>query len=316
MLNKSSGVSEFVLICFPGLQNWQHWLAMPIALLLLATVASNITLMATVFSSPVLQQPMYDLICLLAALDLLISFSVSPKTLAILWFDQKIISPIACFWQMFMVPFCYGTEACIFTCLAYDRYIAICDPLHHSYIITRRKTAMAAALLIIGNTAIFMPFPLMASMLNYCTDNVIQHCFCENMPVVKLACDSSAGNNIYNLVIIPLYIVILSLVLFYSYGMILRVVVRLDASATLRKALGTCTSHLILICFLYSTLIMVAIFNRLQPSVPRYVGVMMSLLHSLVCPALNPMVYGIRTNEIRQELLKLSGRIWKVHFHC
>ncbi|XP_078512410.1 olfactory receptor 56A4-like [Lissotriton helveticus] len=307
--NISNAVSEFVLICFPGIESWQHWLSIPIAILFLVVLTANIILILTICSSPRLHQPMYYLLSVLATVDLLMNFTVAPKALVILWFNENTISPLACFSQIFISYFCRGMESSIFMCLAYDRYVAICNPLRHSTIITSRRVTQAVTVVIISNFAIFLPYPLLAARLHYCAGNVIPHCLCENLPLAMLACDSSTANNIYSSVITSIIVIFLSLSLAFSYGMILRAVIRLGTSRAFRKAFSTCSTHLILVCYLYCTIILIHASNRVERFIPRYVHVLLRFSEHLVHPALNPLVYGIRTMEIRRESLKLFKRI-------
>ncbi|XP_069059442.1 olfactory receptor 56A4-like [Pleurodeles waltl] len=309
--NRSSGVLEFVLICFPGIESWQHWLSIPIALLFLVVITANTTLIATIFTSPRLHQPMYYLLLLLSMVDLLMSFTIAPKALAVLWFDEAIISPFACFSQIFILAFCRGLDLSFFMCLAYDRFVAICHPLHHASIVTCRRTLQAVAVLITSNAVIFLPYPLLVARLHYC-GGTIPHCLCENLPLVKLACDSIEANNLYHLFILSAYLSLLSLSLAFSYGMILRAVLRMRSSGAAHKAFSTCTSHLILVCLLYCTLILIPVSNRVEKFLPRYVHVLLRLSEHLALPALNPVVYGIRSKEIRQEIPKVFSRIQDV----
>ncbi|XP_069059440.1 olfactory receptor 56A4-like [Pleurodeles waltl] len=220
--NRSTAVSEFVLICFPGIENWQHWLSIPITLLFLVVLAANVILILTICSSPRLHTPMFYLLSVLAMVDLLMNFTVAPKALVILWLDEKTISSLACFTQIFILYFCRGMETSIFVCLAYDRYVAICNPLRHSAIITSRTATQAVTVVIISNTVIFLPYPLLAARLHYCAENVVPHCMCENLPLARLACDSSTANNLYSSVITSINVIFLTVSLAFSYGMILR----------------------------------------------------------------------------------------------
>ncbi|XP_078515209.1 olfactory receptor 56A4-like [Lissotriton helveticus] len=306
--NRSSGFSEFVLICFPGIESWQHWLSIPIALLFLVVLTANTTLTITIYSSRRLHQPMYYLLLLLSVVDLLMSLTVAPKALAVLLFNKKTISRFGCFSQIFILYYSRGLESSIFICLAYDRYVAICNPLRHSTIITSRRTAQAVALSFLCNTVLYMPYPLLAARLNYCGDT-IPHCLCENVPLAKLACDSIPANQIYPMFVLSTLLMSLSLSLAFSYSMIIRAVLRLGTPGAAQKAFSTCTAHLILVCLFYCTIILIPISNRVEQFIPRPVHVLLRLCENLLLPALNPLVYGIRTKEIRKEIPMLFRRM-------
>ena len=122
-------VSEFILICFPNYQSWQHWLSLPLSLLFVLAMGANATLLITIWLEASLHEPMYYLLSLLSLLDMVLCLTVIPKVLAIFWFDLRSISVSACFLQMFIMNCFLAMESCTFMVMAYDRYVAICHPL-------------------------------------------------------------------------------------------------------------------------------------------------------------------------------------------
>ncbi|XP_029787429.1 olfactory receptor 56A1-like, partial [Suricata suricatta] len=119
-------VSEFLLICFPNYQTWQHWLSLPLSLLFLLAMGANAMLLITIWLEASLHEPMYYLLSLLSLLDIVLCLTVIPKVLAIFWFDLRSISFSACFLQMFIMNCFLPMESCTFMVMAYDRYVAIC----------------------------------------------------------------------------------------------------------------------------------------------------------------------------------------------
>ncbi|XP_069059443.1 olfactory receptor 56A1-like [Pleurodeles waltl] len=308
MANTSSRVSEFQMICFPGIQSWQHWLSIPLACLFLIGLAANSSLLITIYSAPSLHQPMYYFLCFLAFVDLSITLSVTPKALTILWFDLQTTSLAACFSQMYIIYVCQGMQSSIFMFLAYDRYIAICNPLRYSSIITKSLTSKAASLMLTSSAVFSLPFPLLASKLHYCENNKVEHCFCENLPVAQLACDSHTVSSFYSLGMLTIFLGFNTAVMAYSYIMIIQAVLRLRSSKAAFKALSTCGSHLILIGFFYITMIAAATTNRAEQSMPKFAHILLTVLQYLAPPAFHPVVYGICTQEIRHTFQKLLAR--------
>ena len=118
-------VSEFLLICFPNYQSWQHWLSLPLSLLFLLVLGASATLLITIPLGVSLHEPMYCLLSLLSLLDMVLCLTVIPRVLAIFWFDLRSISFSACFLQMFIMNSFLPMESCAFLVMAYDRYVAI-----------------------------------------------------------------------------------------------------------------------------------------------------------------------------------------------
>ena len=124
-------ISEFILMRFPGIHSWQHWLSLPLALLYLSAGGANILILITSCQDSALQQPVYHFLGILFVLDMGLATTVMLKILAIFWFESKVISLPKCFAQIYAFHCFVGMESGIFLCLAFDRYIAICHPLHY-----------------------------------------------------------------------------------------------------------------------------------------------------------------------------------------
>ncbi|XP_003764922.3 olfactory receptor 56A1-like [Sarcophilus harrisii] len=218
-----AALSEFLLICFPGYQSWQHWLSLPLSLLFLLAMAANATLLLTIRLEMVrsLHEPMYYLLSLLSLLDIVLCLTVIPKVLAIFWFDLKAISFSACFLQMFIMNSFLPMESCTCMIMAYNRYVAICHPLCYPSIITDQFVVKASVFIIARNALISAPIPIFSSRLHYCGKKVIEHCLCANLCVPRLSCDNITLNRLYQLV--ASWIVVSSdlILIFISYTFIL-----------------------------------------------------------------------------------------------
>ncbi|KAF7476041.1 Hypothetical predicted protein [Marmota monax] len=140
-------ISEFLLICFPNYQSWQHWLSLPLSLLFFLAMGANTTLLIIIWLEASLHEPMYYLLSLLSLLDIVLCLTVIPKVLAIFWFDLRPISFSACFLQMLIMDSFLMMESFTFMLMAYDCYVAICHPLQYPSIITGQFVVRAAVLL-------------------------------------------------------------------------------------------------------------------------------------------------------------------------
>uniref|UniRef100_A0A8C3W328 Olfactory receptor family 56 subfamily B member 2 pseudogene n=1 Tax=Catagonus wagneri TaxID=51154 RepID=A0A8C3W328_9CETA len=290
-------VSEFILLGFPGIHTWQHWLSLPLAWLYLLALSANILILIIISQEATLHQPMYHFLGILAVVDMGLATTIMPKILAILWFGAKNISLPECFLQMYVIHCYLAMESGIFVCMAIDRYVAICRPLHYATIITESFVIKATVFMAIRNSLSTIPVPVLAAQRQYCSENQIEHCLCSNLGVTSLSCDNRTINSIYQLLLAwtlmggDLGLIIL------SYALILHSVLKLNSAEAASKALSTCTSHLILIFFFYTTLIVLSITHSAVKTAPL-IPVLLNVLHNVIPPALNPMVYALKNKEL------------------
>ncbi|XP_053418415.1 olfactory receptor 56A3-like [Nycticebus coucang] len=306
----SSDFSNFLLNCFVKSPIWQRWLSLPLSLLFLLAMGANATLLITIWLEATLHQPMYYLLSFLSLLDIVLCLTVIPKVLAIFWFDLRSISFSACFLQMYIMNCFLAMESCTFMVMAYDRYIAICHPLRYPSIITDQFVVKAAIFILVRNVFMIAPIPILSAQLYYCGINVIENCICANMSVSRLSCDDVTINRLYQFAAGWALLGSDLVLIFLSYIFILRAVLRLKAEGAVAKALSTCGSHFILILF-FSTILLVFVLThvakkKVSPDVP----VLLNVLHHVIPAALNPIVYGVRTQEIKQGIQRLLKKGW------
>ncbi|XP_003781066.1 olfactory receptor 56A3-like [Otolemur garnettii] len=306
----SNDVSNFILNCFVRSPIWQRWLSLPLSLLFLLAMGANATLLITVRMEAALHQPMYYLLSLLSLLDIVLCLTVIPKVLAIFWFDLRSIGFSACFLQMYIMNCFQGMESCTFMVMAYDRYVAICHPLRYPSIITDQFVVKAAIFILARNVLITAPIPILSARLYYCGKNVIENCICANMSVSRLSCDDVTINRIYQFAAGWTLLGSDLVLIFLSYILILRAVLRLKAVGAVAKALSTCGSHFILILFLSTILLVLVLTHVVKKQVSPDVPVFLNVLHHVIPAALNPIVYGVRTQEIKQGIQRLLKKGW------
>ncbi|NP_001375651.1 olfactory receptor family 56 subfamily A member 9 [Canis lupus familiaris] len=301
----STEVSDFILNCFVRSPSWQHWLSLPLSILFLVAMGANAVLLITIQLEASLHEPMYYLLGLLSLLDIVLCLTVIPKVLAIFWFDLRSISFSACFLQMFIMNNFLPMESCTFLAMAYDRYVAICNPT----IITDQFVAKAVLFILARNTFLTAPIPILSARLHYCGKNIIENCICANLSVSKLSCDNVALNKIYQLIVAWTLLGSDLVLIFISYILILRAILRLKAKGAAAKALSTCGSHFILILF-FSTILLVFVFTHMaKKKVSPDIPILLNVLHHVIPAALNPIVYGVRTQEIKEGIRKLLRRV-------
>ncbi|XP_072472660.1 olfactory receptor 56B1-like [Notamacropus eugenii] len=290
-------VKEFILMGLPGIRSWQHWLSLPLALLYLSSISANLLIFITIWKEPKLHQPMYQFLNILSIVDISLATTIMPKILAIFWFDAKAISLPECFAQIYAIHCFVCMESGIFLCMAFDRYVAICQPLHYPTIVTDSFIFKATVLMVLRNGLAVIPVPVLAAQRDYCSSNEIEHCLCSNLGVTSLACDDRRPNSIFQMILASLIMGGDLPLIILSYAMIFCSILKLNSAKAASKALSTCSSHLILIFFFYTVIVVIFVTHlagRKYPLIP----VLFNVLHNIIPPALNPIVYAFRTEDL------------------
>ncbi|CAK6449122.1 unnamed protein product [Pipistrellus nathusii] len=296
---------SFFLIGIPGLEESQHWIALPLCVLYLFALVGNITILFIIWTDPWLHQPMYIFLAMLSGIDLVLASSTAPKMLAVLLVDAHEIGYTVCLIQMFFIHAFSSMESGVLVAMALDRYVAICHPLHHSTILHPWVTGRIGMAVVLRGLVLLLPFPILLGRLTFCQATVIGHAYCEHMAVVKLACSETTVNRAYGLVVALLVVGLDVLAIGFSYALILQAVVKVPGVEARLKAFSTCGSHICVILVFYVPGMFSFLTHRFGHHVPHHVHVLLATLYLLVPPALNPVVYGVKTAQIRQRVLRV-----------
>ncbi|XP_038619873.1 olfactory receptor 56A1-like [Tachyglossus aculeatus] len=303
--NSFTQPSEFYLMCLPGDRSHQLGLSVVLALLLIVALGANALLLLTIWLEESLHEPMYYLLSLLSLLDLVLCLTVIPKVLAIFWLGWWSINFAGCFLQMLIVNTFLCMESSTFLVMAYDRYVAICHPLRYPSIVTDRFVAKAAVFIVARNFLLTAPVPILSARLHYCGKTTVRNCFCGNLSVSQLSCGNITLNKLYQFVVgwtlLGSDLVFITL----SYAFILHAVLRLKAEGAAAKALSTCGSHFILILFFSTILLVLVLTNVVKKRVHANIPVLLNVLHHVIPAALNSIVYGVRTKEIKEGIRRV-----------
>uniref|UniRef100_A0A8C4PFW7 Olfactory receptor n=1 Tax=Equus asinus asinus TaxID=83772 RepID=A0A8C4PFW7_EQUAS len=297
--------SVFFLLGIPGLEQFHLWFSPPVCCLGTATIVGNMTILVVVATEPALHKPVYLFLCMLSTIDLAASFSTVPKLLAILWCGAGDISASGCLAQMFFIHAFCMMESTVLLALAFDRYVAICHPLRYATILTDTIIALVA---MVRGSMLMLPCPFLIGRLSFCQSHVIPHTYCEHMAVVKLACGDTRPNRMYGLTAALLVIGVDLFCIGLSYVLIARAVLRLSSHEARSKALGTCGSHVCVILISYTPALFSFFTHRFGRHIPIHIHILFANVYLLFPPALNPMVYGVKTREIRERVVKVFQR--------
>ncbi|XP_073473758.1 olfactory receptor 52K2-like [Aquarana catesbeiana] len=304
--------THFILLGFPGLERSYFYIAFMFTIVYVTSVIGNFTLLFIIKIDRSLHEPMYFFLCMLSAIDLVLFNSTTPKMLGILWFGIHEIYFEACLTQMFFLHTFIATESALLLAMSFDRYIAICQPLRYNSILTKLLITNIGLLAIGRAVALTISLPFLMKRLPFCSTNVIHHSYCEHMAVVRLACTDTTFNSIYGLAVAMVIVGLDLSLIILSYVLILQAVFRLDSTEARYKALGTCASHICAILLLYVPIVVSSVVYRLGKDVPIHIHILLANVHLVLPPLINPIVYGLRTKQIRNRIKSII----KVDFMC
>ncbi|XP_008508204.1 olfactory receptor 6F1 [Equus przewalskii] len=293
---------DFLLLGFPGSQALQLFLVMFFLVMYILTVSGNMTILMLVSTSHQLHTPMYFFLSNLSFLEIWYTTAAVPKALAILVGGCQIISFTSCLLQMYLVFSLGCTEYFLLAAMAYDRYLAICYPLHYGVIMNSLLSAqLALASWVCGFLAIAVPTALISN-LTFCGPHTINHFFCDIAPWIALACTSTRGVELVAFVIA--FVVILSscLITLVSYIYIISTILRIPSASGRSKAFSTCSSHLAVVLIWYGSTIFLHVRTSIKEALDLTKAV--HVLNTVVTPVLNPFIYTLRNKEVRETLLK------------
>ncbi|XP_004683705.1 PREDICTED: olfactory receptor 52D1-like [Condylura cristata] len=306
-----SGPGPFILLGVPGLEAWHAWLSVPVCLLYIAALVGNALLLGLVAADKALQAPMYQLLGLLAITDLALATSTVPKALAVLWGFSDEISFGACLAQLFVAHVAFIAESSVLLAMAVDRYVAICQPLRYGALLSQRVVGVVAVAAVTRGACVMAPPVALLQRLPYCGRRALPHTYCEHMGVARLACGDTRPNVWYGLVTTLLSPVLDLGLIGASYAFILRAVCRLPSHGARHKALGTCGAHASVITLFYTPALFSFLTHRFgRHTVPSHIHILLANLYVVVPPALNPVVYGVRTQQIALRLRHLLRLCW------
>ncbi|VFV28686.1 olfactory receptor 4x2-like [Lynx pardinus] len=300
-------VTEFIFLGLSPSREAQKVCFVLFLLLYTAVVLGNSLIVLTVMTSRSLGSPMYFFLSCLSFVEICYSSTTAPKLISDLLAERKAISLWGCMTQLFFMHFFGGAEIFLLTVMAYDRYVAICRPLNYRTIMNRQVCAVLVGVAWVGGFVHSFAQILLLFHLPFCGPNVIDHYFCDLLPLLKLACSDTF---LVGLLIVAnggtLSVISFGIIL-ASYVVIL-LHLRTRSSEGRSKALSTCGSHITVVTLFFGP----CIFIYMRPSTTLSVDKMVAVFYTVITPLLNPVIYSLRNAQVKKAMKKLWIRTMKL----
>lgn len=302
-----TAMMEFILLGFSDLPNFQ-WVLFGIFLVLYLTILMcNSVIVLITRIDPTLQTPMYFFLKHFSILEICYVTVTIPRMLTDLLSHKGRISFIACATQMCLVLLFGGLECLLLAVMAYDRYVAICNPLHYGLIMSPQVCVQLVTASWVSGVPVVIGQTWQVFSLPFCGSTTINHFFCDLPPVFKLACGDTFVNEIAVYVVAVVFIMVPFLLIVVSYGKIISNILKLRSARGRAKAFSTCSSHLTVVVLFYGTTS--ATYLQPKPNQSEETGKLISLFYTVLIPTLNPIIYTLRNKDITVALRKLLRKL-------
>ncbi|XP_037696560.1 olfactory receptor 8H1-like [Choloepus didactylus] len=302
----NTNVADFILMGLTDSEDTRRALFVLFLLIYLFTVLGNTGMILIIRLDLQLHTPMYFFLSQLSFLDLCYSTVITPKTLENLLTSNKYISFTGCFIQMYFFVFLGATEFFLLSSMAYDRYIAICNPLQYPVVMSMRLCCtLITGSYVIGFTDSLVNVLCMNHM-HFCSSNVIYHFFCDIFPILSLSCTETYDTEIMIFILSSITVMVSFITISVSYASILSTILKINSASGKHKAFSTCASHLLGVTIFFSTMI----FTYLKPKKSYSLGrdQVASVFYTMVIPMLNPLIYGLRNKEVKNALIRIMQK--------
>ncbi|XP_029435813.1 olfactory receptor 6N2-like [Rhinatrema bivittatum] len=288
---------DFIILGFSSFPQLEFPLFLLILLVYLVTLSGNFVIIILVRMELSLHSPMYIFISILSCLEILYVSVTVPKLLANLLSVDKTISYVGCFTQLYLFHSLGISECMLLVMMAFDRYLAICNPLRYKTIMTNKLCILLGAFSWLIGSSSAIVLTIFTTRLPFCSYREINHFFCDLTPLVSLACSDTSVNIVLN----SSFAVCLSTIPFFFicflYIKIIIAILKIKTAEGRHKAFSTCSSHLIVVTLFYGSALIV--YVRPMWNIPAEYDKFLALMYTVLTPSFNPFIYSLRNNEMK-----------------
>ncbi|XP_036920273.1 olfactory receptor 5M8-like [Sturnira hondurensis] len=302
MRRNFTSVTEFILLGLTDRPELQILLFLLFLAIYVATVAGNLGMIVLIQVNARLHTPMYFFLSHLSFVDLCFSSNVTPKMLAIFLSEKKTISYPACLVQCYLFIALVHVEIYILAVMAFDRYMAICNPLLYGIKMSKSVCTSLITVPYVYGALTGLMETMWTYSLVFCGSNEINHFYCADPPLIKLACSDTTNKELSMFVVAGFNFTYSLLVILISYIYIFPATLKISSSEGRRKAFSTCGSHLTAVTIFYTALFFMYLRRPSEESVEQ--GKMVAVFYTTVIPMLNPVIYSLRNKDVKEALIK------------
>ena len=299
----TSMAPTFLLVGLPGLSAVPSWWAVPLITVYLLSALGNGAILWIIALEPTLHRPMYFFLFLLSMSDVGLSTALMPTLLGLAFANTHAVSASACLLQMFFVHVFSVMESSVLLAMALDRALAICRPLHYPTLLTNGVISKICVAIAFRSLGLHLPLPFLLAHMPYCRPQVLTHSYCLHPDIAHLACPGGGGA-VYSLFVVLSAMGLDPLLILFSYGLIGRVLQGLGSSEDRWKAGQTCAAHLSAVLLFYVPMVLLALIDHLRMPIPQPAHTLLSYVHFLLPPLINPILYSVKMKEIRERIHK------------
>ncbi|XP_078518734.1 olfactory receptor 1G1-like [Lissotriton helveticus] len=304
--SNTTSVREFILFGFSDLGDNQKFLFFILLIAYILTLFGNIVITSLISTDSRLHTPMYYLLCCLSVVDLCFTSTTIPKLLFDLLHEAKTITFLGCFTQMFFFHSLACMENILMALMAYDRYVAVCRPLHYTMVMSTKVCFLLVSISYVIACLHSLLYTVWTSMFTYCGSHLIQHFFCEIAPLWNLSCSDIALINLIGLVEACSMLLVPFLCIFISYGHIVNTILKIKTAEAKRKTFSTCSSHIMVVMLFYASTASIYIRPDTHTSILHYR--IASIMYIFLTPLLNPFIYSFRNKDVKGALRRALDR--------
>ncbi|XP_006728797.1 olfactory receptor 6C75 [Leptonychotes weddellii] len=306
-MRNHTAVREFILLGLTNDPQWQVVLFIFLLVTYTLSVTGNLIIITLTLSDPHLQTPMYFFLRNFSFLEISFTSVCIPRFLVTIMTRDRTITYNGCVTQLFFFIFLGVTEFYLLAAMSYDRYVAICKPLHYMTIMSSRVCILLVFSSWLAGFLVIFPPIILLLQLDFCASNIIDHFICDSSPVLQLSCTNTRFLELmaFFLAVVTLMVTLTLVILSYTY--IIQTILRISSLSRRKKAFSTCSSHMIVVSLSYGSCIFMYIKPSARERVTLNKGV--AVLNTSVAPLLNPFIYTLRNQQVKQAFKNMVQRM-------